>query len=111
MTVTLCLALASCALTPTELRDQGLQARHESKLSPAQAAACIGRAAEEWRSDQSARWREGSQPGHYEVMFEGRLFQADVAPRGAGSTITVYAHYGVFAGVRDSLIAAMFKGC
>lgn len=110
LTLIAVLALSGCS-TPAELRQGGDRYTHETKLAPREAAICLGRAAEEWRGDQQASWRE-SDSGSYELIIGpggGRNFIADITPTATGSSVVMYAPSFVL--IAGSMAQAMFKRC
>lgn len=120
LTCLLLVALAACApLTPREIRSEGTRFTIDSRLPPAQAAACLGRAAEEHNGDWNAAWRTGGD-GHYELLVSMAPvllargithLVADIAPTGTGSTATLHVQPSMMDSIRDALLAAMRRDC
>jgi len=115
LAITLALTLVACALTPSELREQGVKLTHNSANSPRDAARCLARFIDEYRPFMDARFasdiREGAQPGHWEVRASGsNVLQilAEVQPSPSGSTVTLWqSPYLIY----RSMSAEMVKGC
>lgn len=108
-------SVVGCAApTPLEIREGGTRVFHDSKLPPQEAAACLGRAAEEHNGDMRAVWRETAKPGNYELLLSMAHFThvaADIVPRTSGSTATIYVQPRMMDSIRDRLLTAMLKGC
>lgn len=115
--VTLLLGLlAGCVLhTPSQLRELQPHITFNTGKTPAQAAQCLGRAAEEfWTMPGDGfigQWREGQAPGSYEVLITGGNHPrvvADITPVSNGAKVTLWqSPYLAYA----SLGTEMVKGC
>lgn len=112
--MTLLVLLTGCALhTPSELRALQPLATFESTLTPAQAARCLGRAAEEYPVMLGdafiAVWREGDDAGSYELVVSShghpRVF-GTLLPMPDGSRATLWqSPYLVYAGLSEGIAA------
>ena len=113
------LLLVGCAMTPQELTTAGIRTEHASERSPEQAARCVARNAEElklgWGVNFPATWREGKEPGTFEVVLHGgadygTLGFAKIEPHGGGSRITIWRAESILMGSSE-INAKMAEGC
>lgn len=109
------LALHGCALTPNELRTEGLRSEYSSARQPLDAAGCVTRNTEEYRPLRDVVFlptqRPGKESGSYEVVVTNgpnHSAIAEIAPRPGGSNITIWLSPYLF---WKSLPIEMAKGC
>lgn len=105
------LALAGCASTPSELRTDGARRDFTLSMSPAQAAACLARNAENAASGVTTAVRIGATSGTHEVVVSRGepIAVADVTPADRGARATIWrAHVPI---LPTGLPEAMAKGC
>lgn len=107
------LLLSGCALTPTELREQGSRTTFERNAPPVEVATCLGRVIDEYRPFLDARFASEVRPGiagRFEVravVTAAVMVLSEVEPHGAGSRVTIWqSPYCVW-----PLNEVMAKGC
>lgn len=110
----LVLLLASCAITPNELRASRPEGEFLRRSAPPALAECF---------EQKLRNMHGDLTAHRELMPGGRIdvtgrtrdrgavFIYEISPREDGSSILVYIHPDLFEGQRRSIAAQMVSGC
>lgn len=104
------LLLTGCALTPTDVRNQGVRADFKSTKAPSAVANCIARNADEAKRPLQATVREGTE-GAYDIHITkpgmGNALTAEVLPVQNGSAITTWwmDHMG------NNVSQELMRGC
>ena len=109
--------LAGCALSPTQLREQGDQSTYVMSKPAAAAASCVARNAENtggtFTRGPNTSVRDGQIPGQIELVMyiQDRYFLvADFQPTGSGSTATAWVSPNTIEYMKARLLET-FKGC
>jgi len=110
--------VSGCASTPQEIKETGTRTEHALKLSPAQAAGCLSRNADEFVDSLSSTVRALPAPNQHEVIVRistgmglRTLFVMEVVPEGTGSHMTMWAYQRLMQSREDEFRAVVVKGC
>ena len=118
MIAVLALAVSGCAMTPVQLREEGLRSQHTLKLPPMEAAACVARNIEESSRDSIiGKFQSGVRPGRVKgeaellaYTMEFNHMVADLSPKGGGSVANVWTSSRLLDSLQKRL-SDSFKGC
>lgn len=105
--------LAGCAVTPAELRRDGVKSEFTTRAAPREAANCSAKGIENagtiWTGAHIPSVRDGDQPGSMQLAIPG-LLVADFLPTSNGSNVTTWEAAHVIESLRRRYIDVI-RGC